>query len=221
MEDVSDQLGRARRIEHHACLLAEIVDLREDTVEMDRRGRFRLDKKMIGTGLSEGREIALRRDDHQVYIKWLLRAASYRLDDHWADRDIRHEAAVHDVDMDPVGSRRIDGANLLGKTPEIRRQDRRCDDNGRLRQNVGHGCPGAQRTPAAEAGGEAYMSITAPSIRSASSFGRWNELRPMIEPNPPPAWIARISSRSLSSSKMAAPPEKMTTRRPAKAQSTT
>ena len=48
---------------------------------------------------------------------------------------------------------------------------------------------------------------------TASDFGRWNELRPMIDPNPPPSRIARTSSKIVFSS-LFAPPEKMTMRRP-------
>jgi hypothetical protein len=121
MEDIFDQLDRAGRIEHHARFLAEIVNLREDSVEMDRRGRLCLDEKVIGPCLGEGHEMAIRLDDHQVHIERFLRGASHCLDNHWSDRHVRREAAVHHVDMDPVGSRRIDSANLLGKTPEIRR----------------------------------------------------------------------------------------------------
>jgi len=118
MEDVFDQLGRARRIEHHACLPAEIVDLREDAVEMDRNGRLCPDKEVIGSGLGEVGEIASRLDDHQVHIERLLRGASHRLDNHRSDRDVRYEAAVLDIDMDPVASRRIDGANLSARRPK-------------------------------------------------------------------------------------------------------
>ena len=104
---------------------------------MDRRGRLGLDEQMIGAGLGEVREIALRLDDHQMHIERLLRGASHRLDNHRSDRDVRHEAAVHHVDMDPVGSRRIDGANLLGEPPEIRRQDRRRDNDRPARRGIG------------------------------------------------------------------------------------
>ena len=42
----------------------------------------------------------------------------------------------------------------------------------------------------------------------------------MMEPNPPPRWIWRTSSRMASRS-FASPPEKMTMRRPAKVHCTT
>src|SRR3989304_4097795 len=60
------------------------------------------------------------------------------------------------------------------------------------------------------------MSIIVFKKRSASGFFRWNELRPMIEPNPPPSRIARTCSNTASS-RSAAPPEKITIRRPANA----
>ena len=97
-------------------------------MELD-RGDGSAGLEMIGAGLSEVGEIALRLDDHQVHIERLPRATSHRFDYHRPDRDIRHKATVHYVDMDPVRSRRIDGANLLGETPEIRRQDRRRDND--------------------------------------------------------------------------------------------
>ena len=53
MEDVFHQLSRARQVEHHTCLLAEVADLREDTAEMDCRRRLGLDEEMIGSGLGK------------------------------------------------------------------------------------------------------------------------------------------------------------------------
>ena len=78
---------------------------------------------MIGARFGEVGEIALRLDDHQVHIERLVRAASYRFDDYRPDRDVRHEATIHHVNMDPIRARRIDGVNLLGETSEIRGQD--------------------------------------------------------------------------------------------------
>ena len=96
-------------------------------------------EQRIGAGPGKNIEIAFRLDNHQVYIERLLRVASDRFDNHRSERDIRHEAAVHDVNMDPVGASRIDGTDLLGKMPEIRRQDRRCNNN-RLQNFLELGC---------------------------------------------------------------------------------
>jgi pentose-5-phosphate-3-epimerase len=43
--------------------------------------------------------------------------------------DVRHEATIHYVNVNPVGSCRIDRTNLLGETSKIRRQDRRRDND--------------------------------------------------------------------------------------------
>jgi hypothetical protein len=129
MQDVFNQLDWTRRVKHHAGSLAEVADLREHTVQMDRRGRLRGDQQMIGSGLDKCTEIALRLNDHQVHIKRLLRAASHRFDNHRAERNIRHEAAVHYVNVDPVGASQIDGTNLVGEMCEIRRQNRRRNNN--------------------------------------------------------------------------------------------
>src|SRR4029453_9506735 len=65
-----------------------------------------------------------------------------------------------------------------------------------------------------------WMSMTPRRNSSPSVFLRWNELRPMIEPKPPPSRMARISSMMAAVS-LASPPEKMTMRRPANALWTT
>ena len=58
------------------------------------------------------------------------------------------------------------------------------------------------------------------AVEGVSSRGRWNELRPMIEPVAPPSRIWRISS-SRPSVLFAAPPENTTRRRPLNADCTT
>jgi hypothetical protein len=96
---------------------------------MDRRGRLGLDKEMIGAGVGEAGEVALRLDDHQMHIEQLLRAASHRLGNPRPDCDVRHESTIHHVDMDlvrPAGSTartssasrpksadKIDGATII------------------------------------------------------------------------------------------------------------
>ena len=48
------------------------------------------------------------------------------------ERDDRHEMAVHDVEMDPVGAGGFDRAHLLGELGEVGGQDRRGDDERAL-----------------------------------------------------------------------------------------
>jgi hypothetical protein len=123
MEHVFDQFVRACWIENYGGPLAEVVNLGEDTVKMDRRGSLRMHEEVIGARPDEVGEISLRLNDHKVHIERLLRATKHRFDDYRPDRHARHEATVHHVDMNPVCARPIDSLNLLGETSEIRRQD--------------------------------------------------------------------------------------------------
>ena len=76
MQDILDELRRARRIDHHAGLLAERADLAEHPMQVDGGAGLRLDQQVIGAGLGEGREIALGLDDHQMDVERLCRRAA-------------------------------------------------------------------------------------------------------------------------------------------------
>ena len=117
----------------HARLLAERADRLQRAVEV--RAGFDMHGDDVGAGLGEGLEIGVARRDHQMHVERLLGVGPDRLHDVRPDRDVRHEVAVHDVDMDPVGAGGIDGADLLAELREIRGEDRRGDD-----QWAGHRC---------------------------------------------------------------------------------
>src|SRR5690606_8605458 len=55
-----------------------------------------------------------------------------------ADGQVGHEMAVHDVDVDPVGARRLQGADLLAQLGEVAGQDGGADQRGG-RGGLGHG----------------------------------------------------------------------------------
>jgi len=90
-------------------------------VEVDGRRRLDLNKEMIGSGFGKIFKIALRLDDHHVYLQRLRGRAAHRVHDRRAEGDIRHEPAIHDVDMHPIGAGLINGANLFSKPPQIGR----------------------------------------------------------------------------------------------------
>ncbi len=77
-------------------------------VQMDRRARLAMDDQVIGAGAGEIFEVTFGLDDHQMDIDRLLRRLAHGLDDDRADRDVRDEAPVHDIDMDPIGPRPVD-----------------------------------------------------------------------------------------------------------------
>ena len=107
-------------LENSAGLFAQILDLREVAVQMG--AGFHLNGNDVSAGFGEVGNVLFRLDDHQVNIQRLLRHRTERLDDQWADGDVGHEAAVHDVDMDPVSAGLIHGFHLVAETCEIGRQ---------------------------------------------------------------------------------------------------
>ncbi len=138
---VFDLRQRGGRVQHDAGELAEIVDPRQGAVQMDRRAGLAMHQQMVGAGGGEILEIALGLDHHQMHIERPLRHPAHRRDDERADRQVRHEASIHHVDMDPVGAGRLDGPYLFAKAAEIGREDRRADD-----QRARHRSP-AERPP--------------------------------------------------------------------------
>ena len=132
------------------AIFAEIADMRQGAVQMDRRAGLAMDEQMIGAGLGEIVEIMLGLDDHQMDIDRFRRRLAHRLDDDRADRDVRHKAPVHHIDMDPVGAGAVDRAHLVGEPAEIGRQDRRGDDDRSgpsARASCGYGFSGRHCRP--------------------------------------------------------------------------
>src|SRR6185312_7363098 len=78
-------------------------------------------------------EMRIDRRDHQMHVEWLLGDRADRLHHFWSEGDHWHEMAVHHVEVDPVGARGLDRADLVGKLREVRGQDR-----GRDAKRPGH-----------------------------------------------------------------------------------
>ncbi len=115
-------------IEHDAGLLAERADRLQRAMQM--RAGLGMDGDLIAAGLGEGFEIGIARRDHQVRVEDLPGVRAHRLDDVGAVGNVGNEMSVHHVEMDPVGAGRVHGADLFAELGEVRRQDRRGDDEG-------------------------------------------------------------------------------------------
>ena len=89
-----------------------------------------MDQDMVGFGPHEVVAIALGLDDHEVHVERLGRGAAHRLDQDRADAEVRNEPAVHDVDVNPVGTRNVQRADLLRQAPEGGGKDRRAMTSG-------------------------------------------------------------------------------------------
>ena len=103
-------------------------------MQVDRGAGLGLDEQVIRPRLGEHLEIALRLDDHEMHIEGLGSRPSDGLQHDRPDRDVGHEAAIHHIDMNPVGAGAIDRAHLLAQAREVRRQHGRRDQNRRHRQ---------------------------------------------------------------------------------------
>jgi hypothetical protein len=90
---------------------------------------FGMDGDRIGAGRDEGLEKRIDWRHHQVNVEELLRRLADGCNDRCAEGEIGHEMAVHDIDVDPVGARLVDGANFFPEPCKIRRQDRSADEN--------------------------------------------------------------------------------------------
>ena len=93
---------------------------------------------MVAAGFGEGLEIGIAGRNHQMCVEDLLGVRAHRLDDIGAVGNVGDEMPVHHVKMDPVGTGRIDGADLLAELGEIGSQDRRRDDEGAWRKGLRH-----------------------------------------------------------------------------------
>src|SRR4029453_13365254 len=77
-----------------------------------------------GAGRHELRDVALRLDDHQVDVERQARALADRGDDGRADRDVRHEPAVHDAAVQLIGTGGLDARDVGAERGEVGREDR-------------------------------------------------------------------------------------------------
>ncbi len=95
---------------------------------MQMRTCLGMNRDVIAAGFCERLEILIARRDHQVRVKNLFGVRAHRLDDVGAVGNVGNEMPVHHVEMDPVGAGGIDGADFLAQFGEVRRQNRRRDD---------------------------------------------------------------------------------------------
>ena len=116
---VERRLGVVHEPDPHA-VRAHPVEQRPRVAELDVHGA------RVGAGLGEVVEQVTRVVDHQVAVEVQVGARPQALHHRRADREVRHEVAVHHVDVQQVGLR-ADPVDLGGELGEVGRQDRRCD----------------------------------------------------------------------------------------------
>ena len=133
------------RVENHAGLLAQCSDGLERPMQV--RACFRMDADDVCACLGEGLEVGIDRGDHQMHVEHLPGVGAQGFDHVWTDGDVRHEMAVHHVDVDPVGAGGVDGADLLAELGEVRGENGGGDEERACHERAGStGLPWRQRS---------------------------------------------------------------------------
>jgi hypothetical protein len=99
------------------------VDLLNGAVEMT--AGFDVHRNMSGARSDECVDVALWFDDHEMTVERQIDGAAQRVDYRYPDADIRHEHAIHHIDVQPVGAGCGDFAHLLAETRKIGGKDGR------------------------------------------------------------------------------------------------
>ena len=74
----------------------------------------------IGSGIGKRLEVGVRGRDHQMDIEYLFAVSAYGFDDRRTEGDVRHEVAVHHIQVNPVATCGIGCANFFAQSRKIR-----------------------------------------------------------------------------------------------------
>ena len=132
---------RRRRIEDDARLDAERLDRVHRAVQV--RQHFDVHRHHRRAGVRERLDVAVRVLDHQVHVERHPRDALERPHDRRADRDVRHEMAVHHVDVNEIGAAALDRRDRVAERREVGGEDRRRDLHAHRLTSIEIGSPGA------------------------------------------------------------------------------
>src|ERR1041384_1076417 len=93
--------------------------------------KFDVNIHLVRSGFSERLQKNLRFRTHQMHIEKKLRQRPNGLHNRWPERNILHEMAVHDVEMQPIRSRSISASGFFFQASEIGGEERRRDIHAR------------------------------------------------------------------------------------------
>src|SRR3990172_8836249 len=93
------------------------------------RRRFRVDSHDVRAGLDKRRNVPVRVRNHEMDMERHFSHIPDRLDDQRTNRDVRHEVAVHDIDMQQMRAGFFNPANVFAERREISGKYRGSDAN--------------------------------------------------------------------------------------------
>lgn len=92
----------------------------------------------LAPGLDETGNQMIRLLDHEMSLERHVHRRAYGGNDVGAERQIGDEASVHDIELDPIDARLLQGLAFLTETSEVGGKDGG-DDEGRARHGIGCG----------------------------------------------------------------------------------
>jgi hypothetical protein len=94
---------------------------------MQMRPGLGMHQDMIRAGLGKGRDVWIDRRDHHVHVERQAAVRPQAFQDRRSEADIGHEMPIHHIEMQPVGSRRLDRPHFVAESGEVGRQQARSD----------------------------------------------------------------------------------------------
>ena len=94
---------------------------------MKMRTGFNVDGEIVGSCFGKLRDEGIGIGDHQMNVKRQFRDFFQAFNDGWPDGQIRHEMAVHHIDMQEIGTRSLHCGDFVGQAREVRGQNRGCN----------------------------------------------------------------------------------------------
>lgn len=136
VDDVGHGLQRGMGVQRNRGRGAEVGDGGERAMEM--ATRLGVNDDHLAAGIDETRDQMIRLLDHQVGLERDLHMGAAGRDDVGAEREVRNEASIHDVELDPVDSGLLEGSALLTQPGEVSGKHGR-NDEGRTRIGISCG----------------------------------------------------------------------------------
>ena len=99
-------------------------------------------RQHVGAGFDEGRYVPDGICNHEVHVERNPGGAFHVSDDWRANGDVRHEMAVHDVDVNEIGTAPLGGGHGLAERGKISSQNRGGDADAHRLTSSEIGSPG-------------------------------------------------------------------------------
>ena len=87
------------------------------------RGGFVVNRDLVRAGFDEQRRVFVGVRNHQVNVQYALRDFADRFHNRRADRQVRDEVAIHDVDVQHGCASALHARDFFAKAREVGRKD--------------------------------------------------------------------------------------------------